>query len=1189
MSLSQLEETLHRFLNGRWAGAKRLQGLQGGALASVLGLAAAQNNRPMLVITASAQDAENLHGDLSFFVGEQPSLAPSRKRLHLFPSWEVLPFEKLSPHPDNLAGRLEGLYRLIEEPAPIIISTPAALMQKIITREALKRSYLYIVAGQDLSREMLTKHLGQWGFQNVPLVEEYGDFSVRGGIIDLFSPGYQLPIRLEFDGDRLESIREFNPSSQRSENILEDLLLLPVKEFSLKRVGADQIVRKLDQRGIELDMDRREKNALLESIKEGIPFPGIEFLLPYFYPDLTSVFSYLPADTLICLVGADRVEAEVERFAKLAWDRNAKTKEEGRLVAPVEQLYLNEHEWRAAMEPLSQVNCEALTIMAASERLQESTLTIDSFLTNDIQHENLAKHGKEPSLAPLVERLTKWEGQKVIFVAPTRGDAGRLRELLGHYEIDIPIMDQPVNGLLNSAKLSRAIVLGHLSQGFRLPGAALIVITFDEIFGTHKRHSTVARKHPSHFLTSLSELKQDDFVVHLDHGIGVYRGLKFLTVAGVQGEFLHLEYEAGDRLYLPVDRINVVQKYIGGDGAQPSLDKLGGTSWERVKAKARKSIFAMAEELIQLYAVREAREGNAFAPPDALYREFEAGFEFEETHDQQRVIDESLADMQRPKPMDRLVCGDVGFGKTEVAMRAAFLAVEGGKQVAVLAPTTILAQQHLQTFRHRFRNHPVRIEMVSRFLTNKEIEQVLKDAAKGTVDIVIGTHRLLQKDVEFKELGLVVIDEEHRFGVAHKERLKKLRQMVDVMSLTATPIPRTLHMSIIGIRDLSIIETPPVDRLAIQTYLTRYDERLIRDAILRELERGGQVFFLHNRVETIDRIAMKLADLVPEAKMSVAHGQMKPKDLEKVMLEFLENKTQVLVCSAIIESGLDFPNANTIIINRADRFGLAQLYQLRGRVGRSHRHAYAYLLIPGEQAITPDAEKRLRALQEIDGLGGGFKLALHDLEIRGAGNLLGQQQSGNITAVGFELYTEMMENAVRELRGEEVTPEIEPEIRLGISAYFPDDYIPDVNQRLFFYKRLASLRNPLELEEIKQEIRDRFGPHGAAVDNLFLVMNLRRVLKQFLVQQISASDEKVFLLFHPQSPVKIEKLLELINKPKSRFRLAPDGRLSFSPKNQEWESLVKEVEGLLHSIYEPPMNLSLHPEALHDRAISEHV
>src|SRR5258706_1214258 len=526
--------------------------------------------------------------------------------------------------------------------------------------------------------------------------------------------------------------------------------------------------------------------------------------------------------------------------------------------------------------------------------------------------------------------------------------------------------------------------------------------------------------------------------------------------------------------------------------------------------------------------------------------------------------------MQAKKPMDRLVCGDVGYGKTEVAMRAAFLAVEGGKQVAVLAPTTILAQQHLQTFRHRFRNHPVRIEMVSRFLTTKEVAQVLQDAAKGTVDIVIGTHRLLQKDVEFKDLGLVIIDEEHRFGVVHKERLKKMRQLVDVLSLTATPITRTLHMSLVGIRDLSIIETPPVDRLAIQTYVTRYDDRLIRDAVLREIERGGQVFFLHNRVETIDRLALKLAELIPEAKMSVAHGQMRPKELEKVMVEFLENKTQVLVCSAIIESGLDFPNANTIIINRADRFGLAQLYQLRGRVGRSHRHAFAYLLIPGEKAITPDAERRLRALQEIDRLGGGFKLALHDLEIRGAGNLLGDQQSGQITAVGFELYTEMMEKAVQELKGEEVLPEVDPEIRLGIPAYFPDNYIPDANQRLYFYKRLASLRNVLELDELKAEIQDRFGPYIGVVDNLFLVMNLRRVLKEFLVQQISVSDGKVFLLFHPDSPVKVEKLLELIRKQKSGFRLSPDGRLSFAPKSQEWHPLLDEVADLLHAIRELP-------------------
>jgi transcription-repair coupling factor (superfamily II helicase) len=631
---------------------------------------------------------------------------------------------------------------------------------------------------------------------------------------------------------------------------------------------------------------------------------------------------------------------------------------------------------------------------------------------------------------------------------------------------------------------------------------------------------------------------------------------------------LHLEYAGGDRMYLPVDRINMVQKYIGGDGARPALDRLGGTTWEKVKAKARKAILAMAEELVQLYALREARAGTAFAPPDNLYKEFEAAFEYEETPDQQRAIDDTLASMQSKKPMDRLICGDVGYGKTEVAMRAAFLAVEGGKQVALLAPTTILAQQHLQTFSHRFRNHPVRVEMVSRFLTAKEIAQVLQETAQGKVDVVIGTHRLLQKDVEFKDLGLVIVDEEHRFGVVHKERLKKLRQMVDVLSLTATPIPRTLHMSLVGIRELSIIETPPVDRLAIQTYVTRYDERLIRDAILRELERGGQVFFLHNRVETILRLALKIGDLVPEAKVAVAHGQLRPKELEKVMLDFLENKTQVLVCSAIIESGLDFPNANTIVINRADKFGLAQLYQLRGRVGRSHRHAFAYLLIPGEKAITSDAERRLRALQEIDGLGGGFKLALHDLEIRGAGNLLGEQQSGQITAVGFELYTEMMEKAIQELKGEEVLPEVEPEIRLGISAYFPDHYIPDTNQRLYFYKRLASLRDERELEDLKAEIGDRFGPYSAVVDNLFLVMNLRRVLKEFLVQQISFSEGKVFLLFHPASPVKVEKLLELIHKQKSRFRLSPDGRLSFTPKNQEWEELMVEVNQLLRDIYE---------------------
>ncbi|HEX2386780.1 MAG TPA: transcription-repair coupling factor, partial [Candidatus Binatia bacterium] len=561
-----------------------------------------------------------------------------------------------------------------------------------------------------------------------------------------------------------------------------------------------------------------------------------------------------------------------------------------------------------------------------------------------------------------------------------------------------------------------------------------------EIFGTRKAQTFAAKRSAAgHFITSLSELKQDDTIVHLDHCIGIYRGLKFLKVAGTEGEYLHLEYEGGDRLYLPVDRINLVQKYIGGEDARPALDKLGGATWEKVKAKTRKSVMEMAHELVAIYAAREVHEGQALAPPEHVYQEFEASFEFEETPDQDRAIQDALKDLSERKPMDRLICGDVGYGKTEVALRAAFVAVMSGKQVAVLAPTTILVEQHLETFRRRFRNYPARIETLSRFSTSKENRQVVQDIAKGIVDVVIGTHRLLQKDIVFRDLGLVVIDEEHRFGVAQKERLRKLRATAHVMSLTATPIPRTLHMALVGIRDLSVIETPPLDRLAVRTTVSRYDEGVIREAVLREIERGGQVFFLHNRVETIERMARRIAELVPEAKVELAHGQMQPRELEKVMTDFAENRAQVLVCSAIIESGLDFPNANTIIINRADRFGLAQLYQLRGRVGRSARRAYAYLLIPGETLITRDAERRLRALQQVDELGGGFKLAVEDLEIRGAGNLLGREQSGQIAAVGFELYTEMMQRAVSQLKGEPVKPDIEPEIRIGIPAYFPDE------------------------------------------------------------------------------------------------------------------------------------------------------
>ena len=1164
--ISRLQEKIAPFLQKNWQGEKRVHGLKGGARAFFLSLIAAGRDQPMVILAPTPGEAESLYLDLAFFLQEERDLSPLAKRLHFFPSWEILPFEKLSPHPDQVAARLEGLYHLIESPAPILVSTPWGLMQRVIPKEEFKRSYLYLVAGQNFSRDALLDHLVCWGFQNVPLAEERGDFSARGGIVDIFPPSYSQPVRLEFFDERIESIRTFDTSTQRSKDPLQELMLLPMKEFSLKRDGKPEIMKAIEKRAGDLELGRREKNFILESLMDGISFPGIEFLVPYFYAELHAVFSYLPPETLLWLDQAAQVEVEAERFESLVRERSAKAKEEGRLTPPTESLYLSANEWRESLCSFPLVHSAALDVISPAEKSPGSFLTVKSYVNTDLHHEISPGQGKEPSLAPLVTRLKEWGEEAVFFVAPTKGDATRLKELLAHYEAEFSVMDAPLRDLIASGT-RRGILIGELTQGFRLPEDRLILITLDEIFGTKKREGASAKKSPpSRFITSLSELKQDDYVVHLDHGIGIYRGLKFLKVGGSEGEFLHLEYEGGDRLYIPVDRINLVQKYIGGDGAQPALDRLGGTSWEKVKAKTRTSVLAMAHELLDIYAAREVHEGHAFSPPDQLYREFEAAFEFEETDDQERAIEDTLQDMEKKKPMDRLICGDVGYGKTEVALRAAFLAVMDSRQVAFLCPTTVLAQQHLQTFRHRLRSYPVRVEMLSRFLTSKENQQVLQDLAQGQVDIVIGTHRLLQKDVQFKNLGLVVIDEEHRFGVTHKEKLKQLRQTVDVLSLTATPIPRTLHMSLIGIRDLSIIETPPLDRLAIHTYITRYDETVIRDAVLREIQRGGQVFFLHNRVETISRMAQRLSDLIPEAKIAVAHGQMRTQELEKVMLDFLENKTQVLVCSAIIESGLDFPNANTIIINRADKLGLAQLYQLRGRVGRSHHRAYAYLLIPGEKIITRDAERRLKALQELDELGAGFKLALHDLEIRGAGNLLGKQQSGQITAVGFELYTEMMEKAVKELRGEQITPEVEPEIRLEIPAYFPEDYIPDANQRLLFYKRLASIDDIQELEALKGEIKDRYGPFQAEVENLFYVMRLRRVLKDYLVQQISYNDGRLSLLFHPQSPVNVERLLALVKKDKGRYRLTPEGRLSFSPQNQAWESVLPEVTQLLQTI-----------------------
>jgi transcription-repair coupling factor (superfamily II helicase) len=1144
----------------------RLSGLKGGARAFFVFRFLRAQPRPALIVLASAKAAERFAEDLRFFFGEAEAQEPFSRRIHLCPAWDVTPFEDLSPPPDLVAARIEGLYHLRQSVHPIVLATPEALLQRVPPPEAFAPRQRYLVEGDTIDRDALARELVDWGYRRIPLVEDRGELSVRGAILDVFPPAHANPMRVQLDGDTIEAIHAFDPVTQRFLSRPGELLLLPVRELDLRDEPRRAALRAIEARARELEIGREERALILDGLESGVLFPGVEFCLPYFYPALGTVFDYLPADTLVWLDEPAEVDAALERAAETVARRARDRAAEHRFFPPPEQLYLKPADCRQGLGRHPVVELEPLDVLDVEGAAR---IALRSFSTADVKVQRVHQR-REVTFAPVAERVRAWgaEGQRVFLIVGTDAQAARVARLFETHGVAAEVTAAPFPALLDTPSPAPRIVLGHLAEGFRLPDELLVLVTEADLFGETRRRAA-RRVEVAQLLRSLSELKPDDYVVHLDHGIGLFRGLKHLQVAGTAGDYLHLEYAGGDRLYLPVDRINLVQKYVGAEGEVPALDKLGGTGWERVKTRTRQSVLAMAKELLAIYAAREVHERGGTGEPDAYFREFEAAFPFEETPDQKQAIDDVLADLQRARPMDRLICGDVGYGKTEVALRAAFLAAIEGRQVAVLVPTTVLAQQHLITFRRRLDGYPVRVEMLSRFLTASQVREVLRGVRDGSVDVVIGTHRLLQSDVEFKRLGLLVIDEEHRFGVRHKERIKDLRKLVDVLTLTATPIPRTLHMSLLGIRDLSVIETPPVDRLAIRTYVTRYDEDLIRDAIRRELGRGGQVFFVHNRVENIARMAQHLATLVPEAAIGVAHGQMRERALETVMLKFLAREINVLVCSAIIESGLDIPNANTILINRADQLGLAQLYQLRGRVGRAHERAYAYLMIPGAHLISREAQKRLRVLQELDDLGGGFRLAAHDLEIRGAGNLLGKQQSGHIAAVGFELYTQMMEDAVRDLRGEQMHVEVEPEIQLGIPAYLPADYIADEHQRLAFYRRLAVVKSAAEIAEVAAELRERYGPVPPLADSFLRLMDLRRHLKGALVVRVLRRQDLVTLQFHPDAPVSVDRLIEMVRTGKGRFKLSADFQLSFTPASADWNGLVLEIQSVLQAVEGP--------------------
>ncbi len=1137
----------------------RVEGLRGGGRALLVAEAYRARPAPYLVVAVDAGAAEALASDLALFLGESASTPALERKVHLLPAWDVPPFEQVSPSAAVVTDRIAALFHLLQGQAPIVVATAEALAQRVLPRDVLREAARYLVQGDEIAIDVLAAHLAAWGYQRVALVEDRGEFSVRGGVVDVFPALEPLPLRLEMEGDRIERIRAFDPDSQRSRDAREELVVLPAREVSLAHLGASDARRTVETRAIEVGMPRLERHALADALEHGLFVPGIELVMPYVYGDLATVFDYLPEGTRLWIDEPARVESGVEAAWEAAVTGAVEAEQARRFFAPAERLFVAPADVRAATAPLATVELDPLVGIGGAAGHARLTC----YVLSDLAAARLTQ--ATPSMKPLADRLRAFaaEGRRVVMAVPSAAQRTRLQKLLEQHEVHATIATDPLPALMAARERAPVIVDGALSQGFRMPTEPWVFIGEEEIFGERRAQRRTRTVRAADVLSSLAELKADDYVVHVDHGIGLYRGLKHLTVADTEGDFLHLEYLGGDRLYLPVDRINLVQKYVGGgEGAKPALDKLGGTAWERVKAKTREALLSMARELVETGAKRQVLQGDSYESGDPLYQEFEARFPFDETPDQERAIGEVLDDLAGERPMDRLVCGDVGFGKTEVAMRAAFVVAMAGRQVAVLVPTTVLAQQHFDTLTVRFAGYPLRIEMLSRFRSKQENAEVVAGLEAGTVDIVVGTHRLLQKDVKAKNLGLLVIDEEHRFGVRDKERIKALRALVHVLTLTATPIPRTLQMALSGIRDLSVIESPPQDRLAIRTYVTRAEDHVVRDAILREIRRGGQVFFVHNRVDSIDRQAAHLRELVPEATFVVGHGQMAERELEQVMDDFIHVRANVLVCSAIIESGLDIPRANTIVINRADTFGLAQLYQLRGRVGRSNVRAYAYLLIPGEHLIGKDAHKRLQALQELDELGGGFRLAAHDLEIRGAGNMLGKQQSGHITAVGFELYTQMMEDAVREVRGETLTAEVEPEIQLGIPAYIPESYVEDVNQRLILYKRLAAARRDDELATIADEMQDRFGPLPPLVDTLLRVMDLRRSLKSLLITAARVRGEMIVFEFHAETPVKTDTLFALARKEKGRVRLFPDSRLGYRPAERDADGLIDELKAL---------------------------
>ncbi len=1134
-------------------GGERL--LWGRALGAAGGLAiaSAARNWPGLVVAVARdlQQARKLEQELAFFLeGTDLPL------LH-FPDWETLPYDVFSPLPELVSERLLTLHRLRQARRGVLVVPAATLQQRILPPAFLDAHVLVLETGQRLDAAAFRRRLEQAGYQCVSQVMGHGEFAVRGSLIDLFPMGSAVPYRIDLFDDEIDSLRIFDPETQRTTGKVERVQLLPAREFPTDE-AAIQRFRGNWRNRFEGDPQR---SLVYREVSEGRLPGGIEYYLPLFFEQTATLFDYLDEKSL--LVEAEGVREEAAHFFEQVSERYEERRHDlERPLLPPRELYLDAEDLAARIKPFAGVTLRSGSV---EERPRGYRAAVE-LATRALPPLAIQARASRPA-GQLEDFLASFEG-RTLFLAESAGRREHLLETLAGFGLRPKVVAGWREFLQGEAPL--AITTAPLEQGLWLPSPAVALVPEALLLGERVRQPSRKRRGADAELVvrNLAELQEGAPVVHEEHGIGRYLGLQHLDVGGMEQEFLTIEYAGGDKLYVPVASLHLISRYTGGADETAPLHRLGSDQWEKAKKRAAKKVRDTAAELLEIHARRAARQGFAFPPPGDDYRQFAAQFEFEETPDQQAAIDAVIEDMTSPRPMDRVVCGDVGFGKTEVALRAAFLATAGGKQVAVLVPTTLLAQQHYDNFADRFADWPVKVALLSRFSNSKATAETLKGLAGGTVDIVVGTHKLLGDQVKFKDLGLVIVDEEHRFGVRHKEKLKALRAEVDLLTLTATPIPRTLNMAMSGMRDLSIIATPPARRHPIKTFVHQWSDTLVREAIQRELGRGGQVYVLHNEVSTIEKMAATIRALVPGARVEFAHGQMRERELERIMRDFYHQRFNILVCTTIIESGIDVPSANTIVINRADKLGLAQLHQLRGRVGRSHHRAYAYLITPPPRAMTRDALKRLEALEALEDLGAGFTLATHDLEIRGAGELLGEEQSGQIHEVGFTLYTQMLERAVRAIK-EGRQPELDrpldhgTEIDLHLPALLPEDYLPDVHVRLIQYKRIASAERREVLRELKVEMIDRFGLLPEAAKNLFEITELKLEVAPLGIRKIEAGPEGGRIHFEEQPAIDPARLIQLIQERPQEYRLDGSERLRFFADLSDTATRVQRVREIV--------------------------